>query len=205
MTYKANLKVQYDTEWLPSYYGKDEEMLPEQHYTFEIPVHDINVTQLFRFFGDIAMAMGHNDINIMKGACALAFNEMRSQEDMRKVAEEYDLFLAEDMEKEVQERVQCIKEHNSDVLNYDNNAMYWKNKYIEELTKQGRMDDLHQPQSHQYTEEELDAMCDAAANQQERERCREYNRREAEYYDKRARLDLQQQVDLIGLGKIDEL
>jgi hypothetical protein len=39
----------------------------------------------------------------------------------------------------------------------------------------------------QYTEEELNAMCDAA---EDKEKCREYNLREAEYYDKRAQLDL---------------
>jgi hypothetical protein len=35
-------------------------------------------------------------MSIMKGSCAVAFNDMRSQEDMRKVAEEYDLKLVED-------------------------------------------------------------------------------------------------------------
>ena len=38
----------------------------------------------------------------------------------------------------------------------------------------------------QYTEEELDAMCDSASD---KEKCREYNLREAEYYNKRAELD----------------
>ena len=46
-------------------------------------------------------------------------------------------------------------------------------------------------ESHQYTEEELNAMCDAAAEQEEKEKCREYNLREAEYYNKRAELDAQ--------------
>lgn len=46
------------------------------------------------------------------------------------------------------------------------------------------------PEEHkQYTEEELNAMCDKAASDQEKQKCREYNLREAEYYDKRARLD----------------
>jgi hypothetical protein len=40
-----------------------------------------------------------------------------------------------------------------------------------------------------YTDEELNAMCDNAASDQEKEQCREYNLREAEYYDKRAKLD----------------
>ena len=38
----------------------------------------------------------------------------------------------------------------------------------------------------QYTEEELNAMCDAV---EDKEKCREYNLREAEYYNKRAKLD----------------
>ena len=101
MTYKATLKVHFDTEWTPTYGGSgiyDDETLPEEHYTFEIPCQDLNAVQLFRFFGTIARSMGHDEINIMKGACALAFNDMRSQEDMRKVAEEFELTLAEDLQ-----------------------------------------------------------------------------------------------------------
>jgi hypothetical protein len=43
--------------------------------------------------------------------------------------------------------------------------------------------------SQHYTEEDLNAMCDKAASDQEKEKCREYNLREAEYYAKRAELD----------------
>jgi hypothetical protein len=32
-------------------------------------------------------------------------------------------------------------------------------------------------------------MCDKAASDDEKQKCREYNLREAEYYDKRAKLD----------------
>ena len=45
------------------------------------------------------------------------------------------------------------------------------------------------PSDSQYTLEEMDAMCDAA---EEKEKCREYNLREAEYYNKRAQLDLEE-------------
>jgi hypothetical protein len=41
-----------------------------------------------------------------------------------------------------------------------------------------------------YPEEELNEMCDKEVSQQEKEKCREYNLREAEYYDKRAKLDV---------------
>ena len=100
MTYKATLKVHFDTEWTPTYGGSgiyDDETLPEEHYTFEIPCQDLNAIQLFRFFGTIARTMGHNELGIMKGACALAFNDMQSQENMRKVAEDFELTLAEDL------------------------------------------------------------------------------------------------------------
>lgn len=41
-----------------------------------------------------------------------------------------------------------------------------------------------------YTEEELNAMCDKAASDQEKEQCREYNLRESEYYNQRAKMDI---------------
>jgi hypothetical protein len=43
----------------------------------------------------------------------------------------------------------------------------------------------------QYTEEEMDAMCERAATENDKDKCREYNLREAEYYAKRAELDAQ--------------
>ena len=44
----------------------------------------------------------------------------------------------------------------------------------------------------QYSEEELNAMCDKAASDEEKNKCREYNLREAEYYNQRAELDAKQ-------------
>jgi len=46
------------------------------------------------------------------------------------------------------------------------------------------------PAAYVYTEEEMNAMCDKAASDDEKQRCREYNLRESEYYDKRAQLDI---------------
>ena len=99
MTYKATLKVSFDTEWTSTHYssGVDDSMLPEEHYTFQVPAEDLNTYQLFHFFATVARAMGHNDLSIMKGACNLTFNEMRSHEEMRKVADEFELTLAEDL------------------------------------------------------------------------------------------------------------
>jgi hypothetical protein len=100
MTYKAQLKISFDSEWTSTHYssGFDDTVLPEEHYTFQVPAEDLNVYQLFRFFATVARAMGHDEINIMKGACALAFNDMRSQEDMKKVAEEFEMTMDEDLQ-----------------------------------------------------------------------------------------------------------
>jgi len=105
MTYKATLKVKFDTEWTSTHYssGFDGTVLPEEHYTFQVPAEDLNVYQLFRFFATVARALGHDEINIMKGACGVAFGEERSVENMRKVADEFDLTLGEDLKKKFDE------------------------------------------------------------------------------------------------------
>ena len=59
---------------------------------------------------------------------------------------------------------------------------FWEECYYPEELK-----DTQEISQH-YTEEELNAMCDAASD---KEKCREYNLREAEYYNKRAELDAQ--------------
>ena len=43
----------------------------------------------------------------------------------------------------------------------------------------------------QYSEEEMNAMCERAATENDKDKYREYNLREAEYYTKRAKLDAQ--------------
>ena len=140
--YKARLKVSFDTEWTSNGYGVyDDETLPEEHYTFEIPTEDLNSIQLFRFFGTIARTMGHHELGIMKGACSLAFNDMRSFEDMKKVADEYDLFLAE--------------EYKSKVIPLENKN-YELEKQVRDL--KAKLSRCENPDAEQYTEEEVEAM-----------------------------------------------
>jgi hypothetical protein len=68
---------------------------------------------------------------------------------------------------------------------------FWEENYYPEEVK----DDCMPPWGHsdmealKYTDEELNAMCDKAASDEEKNKCREYNLREAEYYNKRAELD----------------
>lgn len=72
---------------------------------------------------------------------------------------------------------------------------FWEENYYPEEYKEPSVEDIMPPWGHsdmealRYTEEELNAMCDKAESDQEKEKCREYNLREAEYYDNRAQLD----------------
>ena len=75
---------------------------------------------------------------------------------------------------------------------------FWEENYYPEEYKEPSVEDIMPPWGHsdmealRYTEEELNAMCDKAASDEEKNKCREYNLREAEYYDKRAELDAKQ-------------
>ena len=71
---------------------------------------------------------------------------------------------------------------------------FWEENYYPE---EHEVEDIMPPWGHsdmealRYSEEELNAMCEKAASDQEKEKCREYNLREAEYYNKRAQLDVE--------------
>ena len=142
--YKAKLRVHFDAEWTPNLGGSgiyDDESLPEEHYTFEIPTEDLNSIQLFRFFGNIARTMGHCEQGIMKGACSLAFNDMRSFEDMKKVADEYDLYL--------------LEEYSNKVIPLENKN-YALEKEVRDL--KAKLARCENPDAEQYLDEEIEAM-----------------------------------------------
>ena len=134
MTYTAKITLKFDSTWEYTSGIYDNEMLPEEHITMRVPAQDLNTTQLFTLFTNFSRAIGHTEVGIMKGACSVAFNDMRSQEEMRKVAEEYDLKLVEDYRDEV-----CKLE-------------------AEVRDLKAKLSRLEQPDNSQYTDEEMDAM-----------------------------------------------
>lgn len=137
MTYEAKITLKFDSTWEQTRGIYDEEEIPEEHITFECPAQDLNTIQLFQFFARFAGAMGHNDSGIAKGACAISFNEMRSTEEMRKTAEEYDLKLVEDYH---------------DVV--------WKMEKLEAEVRdlKAKLSRLENPDYEQYTDAEMNAM-----------------------------------------------
>ena len=73
---------------------------------------------------------------------------------------------------------------------FDASAHDWDNFWWDTETKKSEhYDDFECPLPTQYTEEEMDAMCERAATENDKDKCREYNLREAEYYTKRAEFD----------------
>ena len=145
MTYTSKITLKFDASWDQTNGTYDDEMVPEENITFECPAHDLNTTQLFKFFEKFALAMGYSETTICDGACALAFNEMRSTEDMRKTADEYDLKLIEDYRDEV-----CKLETE-----------------IRDL--KAKLSRLQNPDAEQYLPEEMDAMCSKAEEDDKQE------------------------------------
>jgi hypothetical protein len=98
---------------------------------------------------------------------------------------------------EKKDKLTCDKDDQSEECKGAWTSFWEEHYYPEEYkkVKEPKVEDIMPPWGHsdmealRYTEEELNAMCDKAASDQEKEKCREYNLREAEYYDKRAELD----------------
>ena len=197
MTYNAEVQFKFDATFTPTYGSSswsDDDFVPEEHYLITAPAADLNAKQYFKLFEKFLLCVGMCPKSIRSGAMSLVFNDWTLEEEQRKVCDEYELTMDEDLDAKFREWVKRDEDiarlrKGTDTVADNVEAMYWKNKYIEELAKQGKLE-THSPESHQYTEDEMDAMCDAA---EEKEKCREYNLREAEYYDKRAQLDMKTQ------------
>jgi len=103
MTYNATVKLCYinDTEASNNKYFP--EIVDKQTITIEAPAHDLNVWQHFELFKGFLRAIGFAEYSIMDAACRTAFNDSNDEAQMKKVADEYDLFLAEDYHKKLVE------------------------------------------------------------------------------------------------------
>ena len=101
---------------------------------------------------------------------------------------EYDEYV------EKKENLVCDKEDQSPECK-NSWTSFWEEYYYPEEYKGSTVSSVMPPWGHsdmealKYTDEELNAMCDTAASDEEKNKCREYNLREAEYYNKRAELD----------------
>ena len=103
MTYNATVKLCYinDTETSNNKYFP--EIVDKQTITIEAPAHDLNVWQHFELFKGFLRAIGFAEYSIMDAACRTAFNDSNDEAQMKKLADEYELILAEDYRKKLVE------------------------------------------------------------------------------------------------------
>jgi hypothetical protein len=66
-------------------------------------LEDCDVHAYFKVFERVLGMMGFSETVIMTGAAELAFNEYRSKEAMAKVADHFELILAEDLNEDLAE------------------------------------------------------------------------------------------------------
>ena len=103
MTYNATVKLCYINDTEVSHNKYFPEIVDKQTITIEAPAQDLNTHQCFELFKGFLRAVGFDDYGIMDGACRIAFNDCNREDDMKKLADEYELFLAEDYHKKIGE------------------------------------------------------------------------------------------------------
>lgn len=103
MTYNAIIKLCYINDTEASHNKYFPEIVDKQTITIEAPAQDLNTHQYFELFKGFLRAVGFDDYGIMDGACRVAFNDCNREDDMKKLADEYELFLAEDYHKKLVE------------------------------------------------------------------------------------------------------
>ena len=105
MTYEAEVQFKFDATYTPTYSGGNitDDYIPEEHYLITAPAADLNAKQYFKLFEKFMLCVGMSPKSIYTGAMSLVFNDMVLEEDQRKVCEEYDLTMNEDLDKKYEE------------------------------------------------------------------------------------------------------
>jgi len=103
MSYNAIIKLCYINDTEISHNKYFPEIVDKQTITIEAPAQDLNVWQYFELFKSFLRAIGFDEYNIMDAACRTAFNDSNDEAKMKKIADEYELFLAEDYHKKLVE------------------------------------------------------------------------------------------------------
>jgi len=108
MTYEAEVQFKFDATYTHDYnrgFGStigDDDFLPEEHYKITAPAADLNARQYFRLFEKFMLCVGMDAASIRSGAMSLVFNDYVREEDQRKICDEYELTMDEDLEKKYQ-------------------------------------------------------------------------------------------------------
>ena len=104
--YEATVQFKFDATFTPTYGSSswtDDDFIPEEHYLITAPAADLNAKQYFKLFEKFMLCVGMNPASIRSGAMSLVFNEWVSEEEQRKVCNEYELTMDEDLDKKFEE------------------------------------------------------------------------------------------------------
>jgi len=108
MTYEAEVQFKFDATYTPTYgsgstVGVIDDFIPEEHYLITAPAGDLNANQYFKLFEKFMLCVGMSPKSIYTGAMSLVFNDWISEEEQRKICEEYDLTMNEDLQDKFKE------------------------------------------------------------------------------------------------------
>ena len=101
MTYTATVRFSYTTDSQDSPSKYFPESVDRKTIIVEAPAEDLNIHQYYELFKSFLAASGFCEYSILDGACRVAFNDSNSEAQMKKVADEYELILAEDYHKKL--------------------------------------------------------------------------------------------------------
>ena len=131
--YNAIVKFCYINDTEVSHNKYFPEIVDKQTITIEAPAQDLNTHQYFELFKGFLRAVGFDDYGIMDGACRVAFNDCNREDDMKKLADEYELVLAEDYRKKL---VEYDAQQDRDIAGLEAEIKELKAKLAEVLPEQ---------------------------------------------------------------------
>jgi len=100
MTYDAEVQFKFDATFTPTYGTSSwtsDDFIPEEHYLITAPAADLNCKQYFKLFEKFMLCVGMDPKSIRSGAMSLVFNDCVSEDEQRKLCNEYELTLNEDL------------------------------------------------------------------------------------------------------------
>jgi hypothetical protein len=113
MTYNAEVQFKFDATFTPTYGTSSwtsDDFVPEEHYLITAPASDLNAKQYFKLFEKFLLCVGMDASSIRSGAMSLVFNDCVREEDQRKVCNEYELTMDEDLDEKFKEWVKRDEE-----------------------------------------------------------------------------------------------
>jgi hypothetical protein len=174
MTYNAEVQFKFDATYTHDYsrgFGStigDDDFIPEEHYLITAPASDLSCKQYFKLFEKFMLCVGMDPKSIRSGAMSLVFNDCVREEDQRKVCNEYDLTMNEDLHdkfKEWKKLDTAFEHHKENVVSEPKIKGDWEQMTDEEREHQWEKSYWQIYRRFQrftkYTDDQLNEMVDA--------------------------------------------